>query len=99
MIDFHFYLRFFEGIVYAITPEISNGNENTINKFLISTSRSAKYPKRKGPIIAPTRPIPKANPIPVDLMCEGYIRVAVGKYALKPPCTKKPSKKISPIIK
>ena len=60
-------------------PEISNGNENKMNKFLISTPLSDKYPKRKGPRIAPTLPIPNANPIPVDRMLEGYILVAVGK--------------------
>ena len=36
--------------------------------------------------------MPKAKPTPVDRITEGYMRVAIGKNALNPPCTKKPKK-------
>ncbi len=93
------YFTFLEGIVKAINPATNKGSENKVKIVVIGIPLSLKIPNNCGPKIAPKRPMPKAKPTPVERIAAGYIRVAVGKNALKPPCTKKPIPNIRANIK
>lgn len=78
---------------------MKEGSAKKIKLWPIPKPSPTNNPPSTGPIIPPSRPIPIAQPTPVERKAVGYMRAATAYNPTKLPCTPKPRKNNTTKIK
>ena len=86
-------------IFKVISPAIKEGRAKKMKLCAIPKPKPTNKPPKTGPIIPPKRPIPMAQPTPVERKAVGYMRAATAYKPTKLPCTPKPRKNNTTKIK